>query len=383
MRFNNSSLFVNTGRKPLSAMQKRKRNTRNSIVMAIFVSIIAVLCIFVGLIVHVWISYGEEETQNNALLTSQVQTEEKETEKKVEPEKNDDKKTADKKEKKTETKKKETKKETETKKSETTEKTTKKTTKKTTTKKTTKKQTAPKYQTMGNATEYTKAVDKAFSSLDGTYAYAVTNLSTGEQYINNTEKITDTSALCAFLVEYASAKIYTGEFDYDTNVSVHSGDNLMSSLIKNGSVDAANLLIAHFTPAKLNAYMEAQGYGSTHFSSQLADGSGESYTTVADVSALIKKIYDKSKIFPYSDFYKRMRQSSVNMRIRAALPYSTAVANVSSAVTGDCFDAGLVFSPNGNYIFVAMAHGYKDDGTKANTAIAEGALAIYNSLNNQ
>ena len=208
-------------------------------------------------------------------------------------------------------------------------------------------------------------------------------LNSGEQYINNTDKITNTTALSAFLVEYASAKIYTGEFDYDTNVSGHSGNSLMASLINSGSVDAANLLIAHFTPAKLNAYMEAQGYTSTHFSSQLADGTGESYTTVADVTALVKKIYDKSRIFPYSDFYKRMRQSSVNMRIRAALPYSTAVANLSASVQGDCFDAGIVFSPNGNYIFVAMANGYSDDGTKANTAIAEGSLAVYNELNKQ
>ena len=362
MRFDNSSLFVNTGRKPLSAMQKRKRKTRNSIVVAVFVSIIAVLCVFVGLIVHVWLSYDAEQQPEPPAAQVQTKTEGKTSADK----KSDDQKKAEEKKKADAKKKAEAKRKAEAKKKAEEE-----------------KAASAKYQTQGTATAYTKSIDKSFSKLDGTYAYGVTVLNSGEQYINNTDKITNTTALSAFLVEYASAKIYTGEFDYDTNVSGHSGNSLMASLINSGSVDAANLLIAHFTPAKLNAYMEAQGYTSTHFSSQLADGTGESYTTVADVTALVKKIYDKSRIFPYSDFYKRMRQSSVNMRIRAALPYSTAVANLSASVQGDCFDAGIVFSPNGNYIFVAMANGYSDDGTKANTAIAEGSLAVYNELNKQ
>lgn len=355
MRFDNSSLFVNTGRKPLSTMQKRKRNTRNKIFLALFLSIVVILCVFVGLIVHVWINYDADEQGASEAQTAQVRQDK--------PEEDAEKKAEQKAQRDAEAKRKaEEKKKAEEEKA---------------------ANAALKYDTFGAANDCTKAVDKAFSSLDGTYAYEISVMGSGYQYICNTAQIKNSTALSAFLIEYICAKIYTGEFDYDTNVSGYSGNSLIDSLIRDGSIDSANLLISHFTPAKLNAYMEAQGYTSTHFGAQLADGSGESFTTASDVTALIQKMYDKSKIFPYSDLYKRMRQSRVNTRIRAALPYETAVANISSAAPGECFDAGIVFSPAGNYIFVALASGYSDDGTRANTAIADGARAVFDNLNAQ
>ena len=69
MRFDNSSLFVNTGRKPLSAMQKRKRKTRNSIVVAVFVSIIA-LIMFVLFVCADSYNAVKELLLNNIFLTA-------------------------------------------------------------------------------------------------------------------------------------------------------------------------------------------------------------------------------------------------------------------------------------------------------------------------
>ena len=60
MKLDSSTLFVNTGRKPLPAMQKKKKNNKNTVALVVCIAIIAVLCVFVGLIVHVWFNYNEE-----------------------------------------------------------------------------------------------------------------------------------------------------------------------------------------------------------------------------------------------------------------------------------------------------------------------------------
>lgn len=348
MRFDNNSLFVNTGRKPLSAMQRRKKNNRNNIFLGVCLAVIAVLCIFVGLIVHVWLNYDEEPAE--PVKPAVTEAAEQEKAKKAEAAKKAaEKKAAEEAKKKEEEKK--------------------------------AKESKNKYQSFGEESDYSRAVEKAFSALDGTYAYGYVMLNDGSRYINNTARISNSTALSAFLVEYICAKIYTGEFDYDTYVSGYSGEQLIDSLIKNGSVESANILISYFTPAKLNSYMSSNGYANTYFGGAIADGSGSSYTTVEDVAALISKIADKSRLFPYSDLYGRMKNSRVTGRIRAQLPSGATAANISAAADGEMFDAAMVYSPNGNYIFVSMANGYSDDGTAANTAIANGAAAVYNLLN--
>ena len=390
MRFDNSSLFVNTGRKPLPAMQKKKKS-RSTIFIGVCIAIISVLCVFVGLIVRVWINYDKTERTDTEPKTvvSQTASEQNdgkaENEAKASAEKKDTAgkkatdKSADKKSDSKTDSKKTTAKKTKTKKTATKKKTAKKTAKKTTTKKTAKK-TISKYTSSGTASVYSEAADKCFENLGGTYAYGITMLGNGYSYINNVDKLTNSSALSAFLVEYICAKIYTGEFDYNHNVGGYTGNQLIEMLTTGGSVEAANLLIGRFTPAKINAYMQSQGYTSTHFGNAIGDGSGESCTTIADLSALMQKLVRKNTVFPYSDLYGRMKRSKVNTRIRAALPQGTTVANISSSVNGECFDAGVVYTPSGNFIFIAAVNGYTDDGTAANTAIAGAAKALYDSL---
>lgn len=351
MRFDSSSLFVNTGKKPLPAMQKRKKkNNKNNIFLILCIAVITVLCIFVGLIVRVWINYNADESNKAETVVSENITEKKEEKK------SDNTKTASKKD---------------------TEKTKKTQTEK---KKDTAKQ-APKYVPAGTAGEYSNAVDKAFSQVQGDYAYGMYLMNSDYKYINNTAQINNSAALSAFLVEYICAKIYTGEFDYDTNVSGYSGNYLIDRLINAGSVDAANILINYFTPDKLNSYMQSNGYTSTYFGGAVSEGNpGGSYTSVSDLILLMQNMYGKTGFFPYSDLYKRMRNNNSGI-IRTQLPAGTAAANISLATSNEIFDAGVIYSPAGNYIFVSAVNGYSDGGGSASEAISSGSKAIYDGLN--
>ncbi len=333
MKLDSSTLFVNTGRKPLPAMQKRKKNNKNTIALAVCVAIIAVLCVFVGLIVRVWFNYNEEvKPKEPAPVVETV----KKAEPKTEPKKAAPKKTEKKTEKKIQT-----------------------------------------YTSMGTVSDISKAADKAFESVEGTYAYGVVTLNDDYTYINNTDKIHNSAALAAFLTEYASDAIYLGKFDYSTDVMGHAGRDLMTNAFSHGSVEAANLLIEHFGVDRLNAYFEAEGYTNTRFGGTIGSGN-ECYTTVEDLIKLMKKLYNNTTFFPYSDMYNKMRVNTVDDKIAGNLPAGTGVVNISFQNAGETFDAAIVYTSSGNYMLVTMVSDTEDKIADANNAIASAANEIYN-----
>ncbi len=331
MKLESSTLFVNTGRKPLPAMQKKKKNNKNTIALIICIAIIAVLCIFVGSIARLWLSYNQETKPTKVQET--VKQEVKETKPKIEKEP----------EKKPEVK--------------------------------TKKET--KNTSLGTPSPASKSADKAFAELDGTYSYGLYNINDGYTYINNTEKIYNSAAMGAFLVEYVSNAIYIGQFDYYTDVAGHLGRDLMTSAFSGGSVDAANLLIQHFGTEKLNAYFASKGYANTVFAGGIGSGM-ESYTTSEDLIKLMRKMYDNTTFFPYSDMYSKMRVNSVDNKIASSLPVGCSVANLSFETADETFDGGIVTTPSGSFVFVAMASDC--DINSANASISTAASSICSSL---
>ncbi len=333
MKLDSSTLFVNTGRKPLPAMQKKKKNTKNTVALVVCIAIIAVLCVFVGLIAHVWVNYNEENIASNPQNTAQV------TQAKPKP--------------KTEKPKEDTKpKEEEV--------------------KTTNK-------TQGEKTDMSSAAETAFSSVGGTYSFGVVNLGDGYTYINNTDKLENSAAMGAFLLDYVSNAIYLGTFDYGTDVSGHAGRDLMTSAFSGGNVEAANLLIQHFGADKLNTYFLSKGYENTHFDGTIGNGGG-SYTTTADLIKLMEKMNNNTTFFPYSDMYSKMKASTVDDKIASTLPDGVSVANIGFDAEGEVFDAAIVYTPNGNFIFVSMAEGDGKVITSAKSAMAKATADICGSL---
>ena len=332
MKLESSTLFVNTGRKPLPGMQKKKKNNKNNIVLGVCVAVILILCVFVGTFVHLWASYENSKTDATSTETSNVGKETKPAPKKAEAKPKD---TVD----------------------------------------TSKKD----YSTSGKETDAVKEVNKEFSSLEAEYAYAVMGLSDEELYVMNTDKIENTAALAPYLAEYAARAIYLGTFDYTTDVGGYQGSYLMDRAFSEGSVDAANLLISHFGTEKLNAYFAAEGYANTYFGGTIGSDGG-SYTTAEDLAKLMKKLYSKSSVFPYSDMYKKMRVTSQTHKIRNSLPSGATCANLSFTFGEESVDAAVVYTDKGNFVFVAMAEGDEAMIDSAHKAMGNSAKKICEKL---
>ncbi len=323
MKLDSSTLFVNTGRKPLPAMQKKKKNTKNTVALVVCIAIIAVLCVFVGLIAHVWVNYNESNITSKPQNTAQVtQTKQSNAEKpKAEPKpKAEEVKTTNK--------------------------------------------------TQGEKTDMSSAAETAFSSVGGTYSFGVVRLGDGYTYINNTDKLENSAAMGAFLLDYVSNAIYMGTFDYSTDVSGYAGRDLMTNAFSGGSVEAANLLIQYFGADKLNTYFSSKGYENTYFDGTIGNGGG-SYTTAEDLIKLMEKMNNNTTFFPYSDMYSKMKASTVDDKIALSLPDGVSVANIGFDAGDEVFDAAIVYTPNGNFIFVSMAEGSGDVTASAKSAMAK------------
>ena len=336
MKFESSTLFVNTGRKAIPAMQKKKKNNKNNVVLAFCIIIIAVLCVFVGMIWRAWFNYNEDASSKETNAKTQIETQAEKEENPNPIEKEEPKEES----------------------------------------KPVKKKT---YSSKGKASKASKAVKKAFTNVEDTYSYGIVNLEDGYEYIYNTDKIYNSAALGAFLMEYASEAIYIGTFDYTDNVFGYSGSHLMNRAFSEGSIESANLLIEYFGVDNLNSYLASKGYKDTCFAGPIGDGS-ESYTTTADIIKLIKKMYDNTGFFPYSDMYSKMLSNTVDDKISKSLPAGTKIANITFENEEEVFDAAIVYTDKSAFIFTAMAYDFYEDSLKAKEAIAAGAKGVYNAI---
>lgn len=335
MKFQSSTLFVNTGRKALPAMQKKKKSSKNNIALTVCISIIAVLCVFVGLVAYVWASYNE----SNAPKETSAQTEIKEVKPKDEIPSSVVSETDKQKE---------------------------------------EKETA-EYKTSGSKTKAAKEAVKAFSNVSAEYSFGIMNLNDEKVYIHNTEKIYNSSALAPFLAEYVSNGIYYGTFDYTTNVNGYQGSYLMDKAFKEGDVECANMLISYFGSDNLNSYFTSKGYTNTYFDGGISQD-GESYTTAEDLVKLMHKFYNNTTFFPYSDMYKKMLSNTIDDKIMKSLPNGAYGANMSFSSGDEAVDAAIIYTDAGNFIFVSTAEGDEEELAAAYQAMATSAKNICKSL---
>ncbi len=82
----------------------------------------------------------------------------------------------------------------------------------------------------------------------------------------------------------------------------------------------------------------------------------ENYTTAREMSGMLEKIYDKKLVDEQSselmlDFLKH---SKTRTRLRRGLPIGWEVGHKTGLLRRSCHDAGIVFSPQGNYIITVL-----------------------------
>lgn len=104
----------------------------------------------------------------------------------------------------------------------------------------------------------------------------------------------------------------------------------------------------------------------------------ENFTTVVDIAFLLEKIYNKTLIDSKSSelMLAMLKHQKVNDRLPLYLPSTVTVAHKTGLERGVVHDAGIVFSPKGNYIICVLTRGPVSYAT-AKKFIAHLSLVTY------
>jgi len=188
------------------------------------------------------------------------------------------------------------------------------------------------------------------------------------------------------LILKASAKVTgSGILKNKAVGSSFTVEEIIEIMITESDNTATNMLIERLTFDYLNSFFKKYGLAHTNLSRKMMDfryrrKGLENYITAADIAYLLEKIYRKEfldKVTSEKCLSVLLRQK-VNDRIPAKLPADTPVAHKTGLEREVCHDAGIVFSPQGDFLICVLTKS-KTARKEVKAFISKVALYTYNS----
>jgi beta-lactamase class A len=138
-------------------------------------------------------------------------------------------------------------------------------------------------------------------------------------------------------------------------------EKLLELMVTRSDNTAANMLINLLGRDYLNAYFKRIGLRKTNLSRKMMDFNKrrkgiENYTTPRDVSKLLEKMYKGTFVnAQVSDqCLALLKLQKVKDRIPRRLPENVVVAHKTGLERAVCHDAGIVFTPNGDFLICVL-----------------------------
>lgn len=193
------------------------------------------------------------------------------------------------------------------------------------------------------------------------------------------------SLIKLFIMGAAYEQMEQGQLERETvepllramiTVSDNASANRLILLLGEG--DAENGMAA------VNAWCVACGYADTRLNRlMLAENDLQNYTSAADCAAFLTQVYRGACVSPEAsrEMLALLLEQKVNDRLPARLPTGTPVAHKTGDLSGlSCCDAGIVFSPGGDYLLCVLCNDPPSDqaARDAIAALSEGIYAIVN-----
>ncbi len=162
-------------------------------------------------------------------------------------------------------------------------------------------------------------------------------------------------------------------------------DDLVELMITESDNTAANMLIEYMGFTSLNNYFKKLGLRNTNIVRKMMDFQSrrdgvENFTCAGDLAYLLERIYQDRLI--NERFSRRclqiLKKQKIRDRIPAKLPAGTVVAHKTGLERGICHDAGIVFTPRGNFIICVLTRHNHKTSRPAKRFISDIALEVYN-----
>jgi beta-lactamase class A len=220
-----------------------------------------------------------------------------------------------------------------------------------------------------------KVVKPLIQNEKGIYAVGIKNLKTGDEYYLNENKQFETASLYKlWVMATVFQKVGQGNLSLNQTLSANVTDlnkafgidesdaELTEGVITNTVAGALNkmitisdnysayLLAANVRFSVVSQFLAANGFSS----SRIGNGA---FTDVTDMVSYFEKLYNKQLVSEdaSNQMMALLRQQQINDRIPKYLPDGTVVAHKTGELDGVKHDAGIVFSPKGDYIIVLLS----------------------------
>lgn len=246
------------------------------------------------------------------------------------------------------------------------------------------------YKNITRSRELEQIVNDSIKDEDGTYAVVVKNLKTGENYsLNETRKFDSASLYKLWTMGTVYQQIEDGKLTKDKPLSMsieelnrifdlgedaEQTEGTISRTV--GEAVEQMITISHNYSALLLTYTVKNASVKKFLLDNHLTASNTGSpprTTAKDTADYYEKLY-KSELVSESaskDMLEVLKRQQLNDRIPKYLPEKTVVAHKTGELGAVKHDAGIVFSPNGDYILVLLS----ETSSQANAAEVEAKLS--------
>ena len=162
-------------------------------------------------------------------------------------------------------------------------------------------------------------------------------------------------------------------------------EELMGLMIYDSDNTATNIVTGMVGMDYLNDFFKGVGLRNTNLSRRIADYYSrdrgiENYTTAEDMAVILEKIYRKTLVDQdvSERCLKLLKLQRVNDRIPRYLPAELTVAHKTGLEQGVCHDAGLVYTPKGDFLICVLTKHSNTNSIPSKEFIARISLSVYN-----
>lgn len=241
-------------------------------------------------------------------------------------------------------------------------------------------------------------VSAALSGTTGTYGVVIKHLSTGESYSLNPHQSFSTGSLYKLWVMAAIyQRLQSGSLPENTTLSKNVADlnaefsiasdeaELTTGTVTMSLDDAlyqtialsgnysAFLLTDYIKSSGINSFLQDYGFSE----SKVGTNTSQPVTTAADTAKFFESLYTGR--LANSQYTQSMlnllKKQQLNEKLPKNLPDGVVIAHKTGELDNYTHDAGIVFTPHGNYIIVVLTQ--SDAPSLAQGRIADISQAVY------
>lgn len=107
---------------------------------------------------------------------------------------------------------------------------------------------------------------------------------------------------------------------------------------------------------------------------------GDKLTSAADVALFTQQLYEGKLLSPHNTeaYMNLLKADELNTWLPSGLPKGTPIAHKTGALYDLVHDAGVVYSPNGDYLIVVMSRGWDNPVTQPPAVFADISRQLWN-----